>query len=44
MQRQMMTTHTKFIGKPAFIMSLVFMELWPNTMALGAVATGKAKA
>ena len=28
----------------AFIMSLVFMELCPNTMALGAVATGRAKA
>jgi hypothetical protein len=27
-----------------FIMSAVFMVLWPNTMALGAVATGKAKA
>ena len=44
MQRQMTVTQTKFMGKPAFIMSLVFMELCPNTMALGAVATGSAKA
>ena len=43
-QTQMMVTQTKFMGKPAFIISLVFIELWPNTIALGAVATGKAKA
>ena len=43
-QAQIMVTQTKFIGKPAFIISLVFIELCPNTIALGAVATGKAKA
>ena len=29
---------------PTFIISTVFMVLWPNTMAFGAVATGRAKA
>ena len=41
---QMMMTQTKFMRKPAFIMSLVFIELCPNTIALGAVATGRANA
>ena len=27
-----------------FIISVVFMLLWPKTIALGAVATGRAKA
>jgi len=35
---------TMFIRKPAFIISVVFMLLWPKTMAFGAVATGRAKA
>ena len=43
-QTQIIVTQTRFMGKPAFIISLVFIELCPNTIALGAVATGKAKA
>jgi len=37
-------TQIKFITNPAFIISTVFIELCPNTIALGAVATGSAKA
>ena len=43
-ERAMVITQTKFIKKPAFIISLVFIVLCPNTIALGAVATGSAKA
>jgi hypothetical protein len=37
-------TQIRFMTNPAFIMSVVFMLLCPNTIALGAVATGSAKA
>ncbi len=40
----MVKTQTMFMTMPAFIMSTVLSVLWPKTMALGAVATGKAKA
>ena len=41
---QVVSTQITFIITPAFIMSAVFMVLAPNTMALGAVATGSMKA
>ena len=41
---QVVSTQITFIITPAFIISAVFMVLAPNTMALGAVATGSMNA
>ena len=44
---QILNTQTKFINiiaRITFIISVVFIVLCPNTIALGAVATGRAKA
>ena len=39
-----MMAQMRFIIIPAFNMSVVFIVLWPNTIALGAVETGRANA
>ena len=44
MEMQRVMTQMRFITNPAFIMSVVFIVLWPKTMAFGAVATGRANA